>query len=122
VDEDGHLFVDDRIDDVIVTGGENVYPKAIEDAIYRLDGVSEVAVVGTPHERLGELVTAIVRGDGVTRDDVESVCRDHLSDFKIPRRVHFVDSLPRTATRKVDKVALREQFGSETDAGDVSVV
>jgi len=112
MDEDGHLFVDDRLDDMIVTGGENVYPAAVEDAIYRTDGVAEVAVVGTPHERLGECVTAIVRGDGVTDDDIVSVCRDHLSDYEIPRRVYFVEALPRTSTRKVDKVALRERFGS----------
>jgi len=122
LDEDGHLFVDDRIDDMIITGGENVYPREVEDVIYQLDGVDEVAVIGTPHDRLGELVTAVVRGTDVTTDDVKKVCRDRLSDVKIPRRVHFVDDLPRTSTRKISKVALRERFGDEPDSGDVPVV
>jgi acyl-CoA synthetase (AMP-forming)/AMP-acid ligase II len=111
MDEDGHLFIEDRIDDMLITGGENVYPREVEDVIYRLDGVSEVAVIGTPHERLGETVTAIVvADDAVTAEDVEGVVREHLADYKAPRRVEFVDDLPQTSTRKIDKVALREQF------------
>ena len=109
-DADGHLFVEDRIDDMIITGGENVYPREIEDVIYELDGVVEAAVIGTPHERLGERVTAVVRGEGVTEDDVQAVCRRRLADHKVPREVRLVGELPKTATRKVDKVTLREQL------------
>ena len=113
MDEDGHLFVEDRLDDMIVTGGENVYPREVEDVIYELDGVVEVSVVGTPHERLGEQVTAVLVADGsVTATDVESICREHLADYKLPRSVEFVETLPKTSTRKVDKVALRERFGA----------
>jgi long-chain acyl-CoA synthetase len=113
VDEDGHYFIDDRIDDMIVTGGENVYPREIEDVIYELDGVVEAAVVGTPHDRLGEQVTAVVRGE-VTVEEVESVCRDRLADYKVPREVEVVDEhLPQTATRKIDKVALREGLAAD---------
>ncbi|WP_276259705.1 class I adenylate-forming enzyme family protein [Haloglomus litoreum] len=111
VDEDGHLFLDDRIDDMFISGGENVYPREIEDVIYELDGVREAAVVGTPHERLGEQVTAIVRGD-VTADEVEAVCRGALADYKVPREIHVRDDpLPQTATMKLDKVALRDEYG-----------
>ena len=111
MDEDGHLFVEDRIDDMIITGGENIYPREIEDVIYELDGVVEVAVIGTPDDRLGETVTAVVVADGdASADDVEGHCRDRLTDYKVPRRVEFVDELPKTSTRKIDKVALREEF------------
>jgi long-chain acyl-CoA synthetase len=109
VDEDGHLFVDDRVDDMVISGGENVYPREVEDVIYELEEVVEAAVIGTPHERLGEQVTAVVRGD-VTAAEVEAVCRDRLADYKVPREVHFADELPKTSTRKIDKVTLREQF------------
>ncbi|MCY4728988.1 acyl--CoA ligase [Natronomonas gomsonensis] len=110
MDEDGHLFVEDRIDDMIITGGENVYPREIEDVIYELDGVVEVAVIGTPHDRLGETVTAVVVGDGLSADDVEQHCRGRLTDYKIPRRIEFVEELPKTSTRKIDKVSLRDDF------------
>jgi acyl-CoA synthetase (AMP-forming)/AMP-acid ligase II len=112
MDADGHLFIEDRIDDMPITGGENVYPREVEDVLYGLDGVEEAAVFGTPHERLGEQVTAaVVRTDeSVDADAVEAHCRDHLAGFKIPRRIEFLDSLPRTSTRKVDKVSLAELF------------
>ena len=111
MDEDDHLFVEDRIDDMIITGGENVYPREIEDVIYELDGVVEVGVIGTPHDRLGETVTAVVVAeDEVTADDVEAHCRERLTDYKVPRRIEFVEELPKTSTRKIDKVSLREEF------------
>jgi long-chain acyl-CoA synthetase len=110
MDADGHLFVEDRIDDMLITGGENVYPREVEDVIYELDGVQEAAVVGTPHDRLGEQVTAVVRGT-VTADEVRRVCRDRLADYKVPRQVEFADELPKTSTRKINKVALRDRLG-----------
>ncbi|PSQ43280.1 AMP-dependent synthetase [Halobacteriales archaeon QS_9_68_42] len=111
MDADGHLFVEDRIDDMIITGGENVYPREIEDVIYELDGVVEVGVIGTPHDRLGETVTAAaVADESVSGDDIEAHCRERLTDYKIPRRVEFVEELPKTSTRKIDKVSLREEF------------
>lgn len=110
-DADGHVFLDDRLDDMIITGGENVYPREIEDVIYELDGVREAAVVGTPHERLGEQVTAVVRGD-VTEPEVQDVCRGSLADYKIPREVHVrEEALPQTSTMKIDKVSLRAELG-----------
>jgi long-chain acyl-CoA synthetase len=111
MDADGHLFVEDRTDDMIITGGENVYPREIEDVIYELEGVVEVAVIGTPHDRLGEMVTAIVVGDdSLSADQIENHCREQLTDYKIPRRIEFVDELPKTSTRKIDKVSLRDEF------------
>ena len=112
MDEDGHLFVEDRLDDMIVTGGENVYPREVEEVIYELDGVAEAAVVGIPHDRLGETVTAIIvrSGEGPTAEEVEAHCRERLTDYKIPREVEFAEELPKTSTRKIDKVSLREDF------------
>jgi acyl-CoA synthetase (AMP-forming)/AMP-acid ligase II len=112
MDEDGHLFVEDRADDMLITGGENVYPREVEDVVYQLDGVSEVAVVGTPDDRLGKKVTAFVvrSDDSITEADVEDVCRGTITDYKIPRRIEFVEELPKTSTRKIDKVAIREEY------------
>ncbi|QLD87944.1 AMP-binding protein [Natronomonas salina] len=119
MDEDGHLFVEDRIDDMIITGGENVYPREIEDVVYELDGVVEVAVIGTPDDRLGETVTAIVVTDGnLTEEAVEAHCRERLTDYKVPRRVEFLDELPKTATRKIDKVSLRDEFRAGASSTD----
>ncbi len=114
MDADGHLFVEDRLDDVIVTGGENVYPREIEDVVYELDGVVEASVVGVPDDRLGERVTAVVVADGdVTAADVESICRDRLADYKTPRSVEFVETLPKTSSRKIDRAALRDRLGDD---------
>ncbi|PSQ15465.1 AMP-dependent synthetase [Halobacteriales archaeon QS_8_69_26] len=115
IDGDGHLFVEDRLDDMIISGGENVYPAEVEDALYELDGVVAVGVVGLPHDRLGEQVTAFVvrADDGLTEDELEDHCRGRLTDYKIPRRVEFVEDLPRTSTQKIDKVALRERLIGE---------
>lgn len=112
VDEDGHLFIDDRVDDMIVTGGENVYPREVEDVIYELDDVAEVGVIGTSDDQLGEQVTAIVvqSNDSVTSNDIKTVCRERLADYKVPRVVHFTEELPKTSTRKIDKVRLRQKF------------
>jgi fatty-acyl-CoA synthase len=107
-DEDGYLFVVDRIKDVIITGGENVYPKDVEDVLYAHPAVAEVAVVGTPDETWGEVVTAVV----VAREPVEpdaliEHCRTRLAGYKRPRRVRFMDALPRNATGKILKRELR---------------
>jgi acyl-CoA synthetase (AMP-forming)/AMP-acid ligase II len=112
MDSDGMLFVEDRLDDMLITGGENVYPREIEEVLYGLDGVAEAAVIGTPDDRLGEAVTAIVvrSDDSLAAADIEAACRDRLTDYKIPRQVEFAEELPKTSTRKIDKVALRERF------------
>ena len=114
VGEDGYYRIEDRIDDMIITGGENVYPAEVEDVISSHPAVRDVAVIGTDHERFGEAITAIVvpADDSLTEDDVIDHCRDsdELADYKRPRVVEFVDELPKTETRKVDKVSLRDRF------------
>jgi len=112
VDDEGYLVISDRKKDVIISGGENVSSIEVEDALMSHDGVREVAVIGIPDEKWGELVTGlVVRGDdGVTADELIAHCRGNLAGYKCPKRIEFVDELPRTATGKLQKFKLREPY------------
>jgi len=116
-DEDGVLWFEDRTKDVIKTGGENVASIEVERALY--DGeprIQEVVVIGLPDERWGEAITAVVTprpGETLTEDDVIEAAKRSLPGFKAPKRVIFVDELPRTSTGKVQKNVLREQYVGE---------
>lgn len=116
-DADGLLHYVDRVDDMILSGGEKVSPSAVEDALSAMDGVAAVAVFGTPHDRLGEAVTAAVvpADESLTQTDVSAYADGHtgLADYATPRRVVMVDSLPRTGSQKVDKRALAKQVKRE---------
>ncbi|HVQ92931.1 MAG TPA: FadD3 family acyl-CoA ligase [Mycobacteriales bacterium] len=110
LDESGNLRITDRIKDMFVVGGFNAYPAEIEQTITRHPKVSEAAVVGMPDERLGEVGRAYViprRGATVTEEEIIAFCRDRLANFKVPRSVRVVDTLPRNASGKVLKFALR---------------
>jgi malonyl-CoA/methylmalonyl-CoA synthetase len=114
LDEDGYVSIVGRAKDVVITGGLNVYPKEIELFIDELPGVKESAVIGVPHADFGEAVVAVV----VPMDerhseeqDVIRACKAALADFKVPKRVIFVDELPRNTMAKVQKKALRESYG-----------
>jgi len=110
VDEEGYFSIVDRMKDMVITGGENVYSTEVENAIYQLPGVAEAAVVGTPDPTWGEIVTAVVvvrDGTTVTEDDVQAVCREHLAGYKVPRIVRFLDELPKTVSGKILKHQLR---------------
>jgi fatty-acyl-CoA synthase len=109
---DGYLTISDRKKDVIITGGENVSSIEVEDVIASHPAVREVAVVGVPDDTWGEAVTALVVTDGspLTAEEVIAHCRGSLAGFKCPKRVEFRDSLPRTATGKLQKFKLREDF------------
>lgn len=113
-DEDGYLVISDRKKDVIISGGENVSSIEVEDALMSHPAVKEVAVIGIPDEKWGELVTALVVADDsggeVTAEDVIAFCRRSLAGYKCPKRVDFVAELPRTATGKLQKFKLREPF------------
>lgn len=112
LDDDGYLVISDRKKDVIISGGENVSSIEVEDALMSHPAVKEVAVIGIPDEKWGELVTALVVTDGtaVSADDLITHCRANLAGYKCPKRVEFVESLPRTATGKLQKFKLRETF------------
>jgi fatty-acyl-CoA synthase len=109
---DGYLTISDRKKDVIITGGENVSSIEVEDALSLHSGVQEAAVIGIPDEKWGEMVTAIVVANDpqLTGAALIAHCRDHLAGYKCPKRVDFVDALPRTATGKVQKFRLRAPF------------
>jgi acyl-CoA synthetase (AMP-forming)/AMP-acid ligase II len=111
MDEDGFLSIVDRVKDMVITGGENVYSAEVEQVLAHVPGVAEVAVIGVPDERWGECVTAVVvRAPESTLDQAQLLagCADGLAPYKRPRRVHFVDSLPRNTFGKVQKQQLRE--------------
>ncbi len=109
-DEDGYFFVAGRKKEMIIRGGENIYPKEIEEIIYRHPGVQEAAVIGIPDEIWGETVCACVvpKPDAtIDADEIQSLCRTHLADFKLPQRVEFFESFPKTATGKIQKGKIR---------------
>jgi fatty-acyl-CoA synthase len=111
VDDAGRLFVDGREDDMIVSGGENIFPSEVEDALARHPSVAEVAVVGIEDERFGQRLKAYViaaNGAAVSEDELKQLVRTRLAPFKVPREIEFVTELPRTATGKVAKAELGE--------------
>ncbi len=113
LDEDGYLTISDRKKDVIITGGENVSSIEVEDAVFSHPAVAEVAVIGVPDEKWGEMVTALVvltEGQTVTEAELIAHCRTQLAGYKLPKRVEFRDGIPRTATGKIQKFKLREGF------------
>jgi len=113
MDADGYLYVHDRMKDMIISGGENVYPAEVENAIYGHPAVSEVAVIGVPSEKWGEEVKAIVAmkpGQSATEAEIIAWARERIATFKTPKSVEFTDALPRNASGKVLRRTLREPF------------
>jgi fatty-acyl-CoA synthase len=109
--DDGYLVISDRKKDVIISGGENVSSIEVEDALMSHPHVKEVAVIGIPDEKWGEMVTGLVVTDGdVAAEDLIAHCRTALAGYKCPKRIDFVDELPRTATGKLQKFKLRETY------------
>ncbi|GAA1892158.1 long-chain-fatty-acid--CoA ligase [Asanoa iriomotensis] len=110
-DADGFLYVVDRIKDLIIRGGFNVYPREVEEVLYGHPAVAEAAVVGRPDERLGEEIVAVValRAD-VDPAELIAYCREHLADYKCPREVRVLDVLPKSATGKLLKRELRDRL------------
>jgi len=117
LDAAGYLSITDRKKDVIITGGENVSSIEVEDVLLRHPHVKEVAVIGIPDERWGELVTALVVTDDpdLDLDEVVAMAREHLAGYKIPRRIELRDELARTATGKLQKAKLRAPFWEGLD-------
>lgn len=114
MDRDGYLFIVDRARDAIVTGGENVYSKEVEDVISAYPGIVEVAVVGRPHPDWGETIVALVVANGsLDCDALTEFCAARLARYKVPREIRCLDRLPRTPTGKIMKYALRAMVRSE---------
>ncbi len=111
MDEAGYLYLRDRIKDMVVSGGENIYPVEVENVLAAIPGVVEVAVIGVPDETFGEALLAIFAmkpGHSIDTDAMVAFCRDKLAGYKIPRRLECVDALPRNPSGKILKTVLRE--------------
>lgn len=111
IDESGYLTITGRYKDMIIRGGENIYPREIEEYLFGLEGVSDVQVVGVPSKKYGEEVGAfIIKKDGadLTAEDVKDFCRGRISRYKIPKHIAFVESYPMTASGKIQKYKLQE--------------
>lgn len=118
--DDGHLYVVDRIKDMIKTGGENVASREVEECLFELEGVAEVAVFGVSHPHWVEAVTAVIvrkPGSDLGEAAVHDHARSHLAGFKRPKQVFFVESLPKNPSGKILKRELRERFSGEAGTG-----
>jgi acyl-CoA synthetase (AMP-forming)/AMP-acid ligase II len=116
MDEEGYIFLVDRKKDMIISGGENVYCREVEDALFEHPDVVDVAVIGVPDSKWGEAVHAVaVRKAGAVLDEAGLMahCRTRLASYKCPKSITFASELPRLASGKVSKVALREQHGRD---------
>ena len=113
MDDEGFIYIRDRVKDMIVSGGENVYPNVVENLLFQHPSVADVAVIGVPDERWGEAVKAVVvlrDGASATDEEIMDFCRGKLGGFERPRSVDFIDALPRNASGKVLKRELREPY------------
>jgi acyl-CoA synthetase (AMP-forming)/AMP-acid ligase II len=111
LDEEGFLYIQDRVKDMIVSGGENIYPREIEDVLLRHEAIADAAAIGIPDDTWGEAVQAVVvlrEGANATGEEIIAFCREHLAGYKRPGSVEFVDALPRNPTGKILKRVLRE--------------
>jgi len=112
-DADGYLYIHDRVKDMIISGGENIYPAEVESALYGHPAVADVAVIGVPDDRWGEAVKAIVviePGAGATAQDLIAYCRERIAHYKAPKSIDFAESLPRNASGKLLKRVLRAPY------------
>ena len=111
MDADGYVRITGRLKDMIIRGGQNIYPREIEEFIYSYPKVAEVAVFGVPDEYYGEEVMAWIKlhaGETATEQEIRDFCRDNLSHFKIPRYIWFVQEFPMTVTGKLQKFRMQE--------------
>jgi fatty-acyl-CoA synthase len=113
MDNEGYLSITGRIKDMVIRGGENIYPREIEEFLYTHADILDAQVVGVPDARYGEELMAWIRlRDGavpLTAESLREFCADKLAHYKIPRYVHIVDEFPMTVTGKIRKVEMREQ-------------
>jgi long-chain acyl-CoA synthetase len=113
VDEDGYLFLVDRKKDMVIVGGYNVYPREVDEVLFKHPKIREAATVGKPDPRLGEVLVAFVvldAGATLTEDEFFEYCKDEMVKYKRPVEVHFVDALPKTGTNKINRRALRDRL------------
>ena len=112
MDDEGYVRIVGRIKDMIIRGGENIYPREVEEFLYQHPAISEVQVFGIPDEKMGEQVCAWVQlneGAPLTEDELKAYCKDQITHFKIPKYVRFVTEYPMTVTGKIQKFVLRQR-------------
>ena len=112
MDDDGYVQITGRIKDMVIRGGENVYPREIEEFLYRHPKIQDVQVIGVPDPRYGEELCAWVRlydGHSATAEEIRAFCEGQIAHYKIPRYVRFVDGFPMTVTGKIQKFVMREE-------------
>ena len=123
MDDEGYVQVVGRIKDMLIRGGENIYPREVEEFLYTHPKIAEVQVFGVPDEKMGEEVCAWVQlhpGEVMTEQELKDFCKDQITHFKVPRHVRFVDDFPMTVTGKIQKFIMREQMQAELDQAAAS--
>jgi len=118
MDESGYLYIMDRSKDMIISGGENVYPREIEEVLIRHSAVSEVAVIGVPDPRWGEAIKAVVAlvpGASTSAEELIDFCKDYVASYKKPKTIDFVGELPKNNYGKIMKRELRAKYWQERD-------
>jgi long-chain acyl-CoA synthetase len=111
-DKEGYLYIVDRIKDIIISGGENVFPREVEEVLYAHEAINECAVVGRPHPEFGEAVTAFVTlKEGKTTDEEEMIrfCKERLARYKVPKKIHFMEELPKSPQGKILRRELKKR-------------
>jgi acyl-CoA synthetase (AMP-forming)/AMP-acid ligase II len=115
-DEEGFFYIVDRMKDMILTGGENVYSREVEEVLYTHPAVSEAAVIGLPDPKWGENVAAVIvlkQGQTATEEEIIGAVKDRLASYKKPKRVIFIDELPKTVSGKIIKRELRDRYADK---------
>ncbi len=121
MDAEGYVNIVGRIKDMVIRGGENIYPREIEEFLYRHPAISDVQVIGVPDTRYGEELCAWIilkAGQSATEDEVKAFCRDKIAHYKVPRYIKFVDAFPMTITGKIQKFVMREQMRQELNLSE----
>jgi fatty-acyl-CoA synthase len=112
MDEQGYVNIVGRLKDMVIRGGENIYPREIEEFLYSHPHIQDVQVIGVPDEKYGEELCAWVKlreGQVITADDVRAFCKGQIAHYKVPRYIRFVDEFPMTITGKIQKYIMRQQ-------------
>jgi fatty-acyl-CoA synthase len=123
MDADGYCNIVGRIKDMVIRGGENIYPREIEEFLYRHPAIQEVQVFGVPDKRFGEELCAWIKireGTTLTDDDVKAFCKDQIAHYKVPRHIRFVNEFPMTVTGKMQKFIMREQMVDELGVKEIA--
>ena len=118
MDEEGFIYLKDRMKDMVVSGGENIYPVEVENTLAKIEAIVDVAVIGVPNEKFGEalLAFAVLKpGTSLTAEEMVEFCRDKIAGYKIPRQLEIIDELPRNPSGKLLKKVLREPYWKDSD-------